>query len=88
MSRNLRKRKLFTAYYTVINSSIRCTADYLSWNGCQFAMECIVFLRINGWRWRRAPMQIYAEMIQMFESGTVDIAQLELWLDYFTVATE
>ena len=26
-----------------------------------------VFLRVNGWRLQRAPMQIYAEMMQMFE---------------------
>ena len=39
-----------------------------------------VFLRINGWRLRGAPMEIYAEMMIMFESGTFDIAHLEPWL--------
>jgi len=47
-----------------------------------------VFLRINGWRLHRAPSQIHAEMIQMFESGTFDIAHLDPWLrgfaDYHT----
>ena len=33
-------------------------------------------------------MQIYAEMTQMFESGTFDIAQLEPWLRSFAVAAE
>jgi len=47
-----------------------------------------VFLRINGWRLERAPMQIYAEMMQMFESGTFDIDHLEPWLRSFAVATE
>lgn len=42
-----------------------------------------VFLRINGWRLQRAPMQIYAEMIQMLESGTFDIAHLDPWLRGF-----
>ena len=42
-----------------------------------------VFLRINGWRLQRAPMQIHAEMMQMFESGTVDIAHLDPWLRSF-----
>ena len=42
-----------------------------------------VFLRINGWRLLRPPMQIYAEMIQMFESGTFDIAHLDPWLRGF-----
>ena len=42
-----------------------------------------VFLRINGWRLQRAPMQIYAEMKQMFESGRLDIASLEPWLRGF-----
>ena len=47
-----------------------------------------VFLRINGWRLQRAPMQIHAEMMQMFESGTFDIAHLEPWLRSFAVAAE
>ena len=47
-----------------------------------------VFLRINGWCLQRAPMQIYAEMIQMFESGTLDIEHLEPWLRSFVVAAE
>jgi len=42
-----------------------------------------VFLRINGWRLRRPPTQIHAEMIQMFESGTFDIAHLDPWLRSF-----
>lgn len=47
-----------------------------------------VFLRINGWRLQRAPMQIHAEMIQMFEAGAFDIAHLEPWLRAFAVAME
>ena len=47
-----------------------------------------VFLRINGWGLHREPSQIHAEMIQMFESGTFDIAHLDPWLrgfaDYHT----
>ena len=42
-----------------------------------------VFLRINGWRLQRAPMQIYAKMMRMFESGTFDIAHLDPWLRSF-----
>jgi death-on-curing protein len=42
-----------------------------------------VFLRINGWRIRRSPMQIHAEMLQMLESGTFDMAHLEPWLRAF-----
>ena len=45
------------------------------------------FLRVNGWRLQRAQMQIYAEMVQMFESGTFDIAHLDPWLRSFAVAT-
>lgn len=47
-----------------------------------------VFLRINGWRLRRAPMQIDGEMMQMFESGTFDIAHLDHRLRSFAVAAE
>ncbi|NCV33457.1 MAG: type II toxin-antitoxin system death-on-curing family toxin, partial [Betaproteobacteria bacterium] len=32
---------------------------------------------------KRAPKQIYSEMIQMFESGTFDIAYLDPWLRSF-----
>jgi len=42
-----------------------------------------VFLRINGWRLKREPMKIHAEMIQMFETGTFSIAHLEPWLKSF-----
>ena len=45
-----------------------------------------VFLRINGWRLQRAPMQIYADMMQMFESGTFDIAHIDPWMRSFAVA--
>lgn len=45
-----------------------------------------VFLRINGWRLRRTPMQIYAEMMQMLESATFDIAHLDPWLRGFAKA--
>jgi len=44
-----------------------------------------VFLRINGWRLQRAPMQVYSETMRMFESGTFDIAHLEPWLRSFAV---
>ena len=47
-----------------------------------------VFLRINGWRLHRAPMQIHAEMIQMFETGTFDIAYLDPWLRSFATIAE
>ena len=47
-----------------------------------------VFLRINGWRLRRPPMQIHAEMIEMFETRTFDIAHLEPWLRGFAVIAE
>jgi len=45
-----------------------------------------VFLRINGWRLQRAPTQIYAVMMQMFEAGTFDIAHLDPWLRAFAKA--
>ena len=47
-----------------------------------------VFLRINGWRLQRAPLLIHAEMIQMFESGTFDMAHVEQWLRAFAIASE
>jgi death-on-curing protein len=47
-----------------------------------------VFLRINGWRLQRAPMQINAEMMQMFESGTFDVAHIDPWMRSFAVAPE
>jgi death-on-curing protein len=44
------------------------------------------FLRLNGWRLNRAPMQIYNEMTEMFESGTFDIQHLEPWIRGFAVS--
>ncbi len=42
-----------------------------------------VFLRINGWRLQRSPTRIYAEMMQMLESGIFDIARIDPWLRGF-----
>lgn len=42
------------------------------------------FLRINGWRLKRPPMQIHSEMMQMFDLGTFDLSHLEPWLRSFT----
>ena len=39
-----------------------------------------IFLRINGYRINCESMIIYADMIQMFETGTFDLAHLEPWL--------
>lgn len=47
-----------------------------------------VFLRINGWRLRRTPMQIHAEMIEMFEKQTFDIEHLTPWLRGFAGIAE
>jgi death on curing protein len=47
-----------------------------------------VFLRLNGWRLQRPSMQIHAEMIQMFESGSFDIANLDPWLRAFANTVE
>jgi len=47
-----------------------------------------VFLRINGWCLQRSPMQIYADMIEMLETRTFDIAHLEPWLREFAVISE
>lgn len=47
-----------------------------------------VFLRINGCRLHRAPMRIHSEMLEMFETGTFDIAHLTTWLRSFAVLAE
>lgn len=44
-----------------------------------------VFLRINGWRLQRAPLQIHADMTQTFDTRTFDIAHLDPWLRGFAV---
>ncbi len=44
--------------------------------------------RINRWRLQRAPTHICAEMMQMFESGTFDMAHLDPWLRLFAVAAD
>jgi death-on-curing protein len=47
-----------------------------------------VFLRINGWCLKRPSMVIHKEMLQLFESGTFDIAHLEPWLRAFATTQE
>lgn len=47
-----------------------------------------VFLRINGLRLQRAPMQIYSEMMQKFETGAFNIAHLDPWLRSFAITAE
>jgi len=44
-----------------------------------------VFLRINGWQLRCAPMQIHQEMLQMLETSTFDLGHFEPWLRSFSM---
>ena len=39
-----------------------------------------IFLRINGYRINCESMIIYVDMMQMFETGTFNLAHLEPWL--------
>jgi len=48
-----------------------------------FLTAADVFLRINGWKLQRPPMQIHAEMMAMFEAESFDIAHIEPWLRAF-----
>ncbi len=47
-----------------------------------------VFLRVNGWRLHRPPMQVYREMMRMFRAGIFDIAHLEPWLRGFVTPAD
>ncbi|PRY96861.1 death-on-curing protein [Jezberella montanilacus] len=47
-----------------------------------------VFLRINGWCLKRPSMVIHKEMLQLFETGTFDIAHIEPWLREFAMTQE
>jgi death-on-curing protein len=42
-----------------------------------------VFLRINGWHMQRPPMQIHAEIMQMFDAKKFHMIHLEPWLRDF-----
>jgi death on curing protein len=39
-----------------------------------------IFLRINGSRITKPPMDIYSDMMKMFDTGTFNIAHIEPWL--------
>lgn len=39
-----------------------------------------VFLRINGFKVARTPMEVYADMMRMLEAGTFDQERLVPWL--------
>lgn len=45
-----------------------------------------VFLRINGYYLKRQSMVLHKKILQMFESGTFDIAHLKPWLRGFAIA--
>jgi death-on-curing protein len=47
-----------------------------------------VFLRINGFALKGAPMEIHADMMRMFDTGTFDFAHLEPWLRGLISAAE
>lgn len=47
-----------------------------------------VFLRINGWRLQRQPMQIYEGMIGFFEAGCFEYKMIDAWLREFVVQQE
>ena len=79
-----------TAYYkdivaqaAALLESLAINHPFLDGNKRVAFAAADVFLRINGWRLHRAPMQIHDELIQMFESGTFDFAHLEPWLRGF-----
>lgn len=42
-----------------------------------------VFFRINAWQLRRAPLQIYAEMLKLLETSNLDLAHIDPWLREF-----
>jgi death-on-curing protein len=62
--------------------------SFVDGNQCITFAAADVFLRINDWRSRRAPMQIHAKMIEMFEKQTFDIEHLSPWLQGFAVIAE
>jgi death on curing protein len=39
-----------------------------------------IFLRINGARIKKPPMDVYSDMMKMFDTGTFNIAHIEPWL--------
>lgn len=46
-----------------------------------------IFLRINGYRINGDPMDIHADMMQMFATGTFDLVHLEQWLRKLVINT-
>lgn len=46
-----------------------------------------IFLRMNGYRIKGESMVIYADMVQMFETSTFDLANLEPWLRKMVIKT-
>ena len=44
-----------------------------------------VFLRINGWRLQRNPLQLHEELMRLLESGQFQLSHIEPWLRTFVV---
>ena len=79
-----------TGYYADIETEAAALMESLAINhpfvdgNKRIAFAAVdTFLRINGWRLQRSPAQILSEMMQMFRSGTFDLAHLEPWLRDF-----
>lgn len=84
-----------TGYYDDIIAEAAALLESLAINhpfvdgNKRIAFACAdVFLRINGWCLKRPSMVIYKEMLQLFETGTFDIAHLEPWLREFAMTQE
>ena len=82
--------RVHTGYYQDIVSEAAALMESLAINhpfidgNKRIAFAVVdVFLRINGWRLKRASNRIYQEMIQMFDTGTFDMAHPEPWLRSF-----
>ena len=76
-----------TGYYTDIVSEAAALLESLAINhpfvdgNKRIAFAAVdVFLRINGYRIRHPSLDIFSDMINMFETGLFDIAHLEPWL--------
>ncbi|WP_408596015.1 type II toxin-antitoxin system death-on-curing family toxin [Limnohabitans sp.] len=87
--------RVHTGYYQDIVSEAAALMESLAINhpfidgNKRIAFAVVdVFLRINGWRLKRASSRIYQEMMQMFDSGTFDIAHLEPWLRSFASSVD
>ena len=84
-----------TGYYTDIVAeaaalfeSLAINHPFVDGNKRSAFASVDIFLRLHGYRIAYPPMELYADIMRMFESGIFDMVHIEPWLRGFIAPIE